>query len=129
MAEISNYAEEAIVKHMLSSLAWTMPTSVLAALWIGNPTDTGAGGTEASGNGYARTTITGGWTVTVGQAQNTDPIVFPACTGSWGGTIDYMQIFDQLGNPLCWTDLGDPKTPSNGDTVQFAALAITVDIA
>ena len=57
--------------------------SLYVSLWVGDPTDTGAGGTEASYTGYARKAVarnSGGWTVASGVASNTAAITFGACT-------------------------------------------------
>lgn len=57
--------------------------SLYVSLWVGDPTDTGAGGAEASYTGYAREAVartSGGWTVASGVASNTAAITFGACT-------------------------------------------------
>ena len=53
MSSLSDYTELEILDHIFGGAAYTSPTNVYLALYTVAPTDSG-GGTEVSGNGYAR---------------------------------------------------------------------------
>lgn len=46
---MTDYLESAIGNHVLRNTALTSPVTVYLALWIGDPTDTEAGGAEVTG--------------------------------------------------------------------------------
>src|SRR5256885_15593366 len=95
----SDYLEDLICKWLGKNTQMpTPPTNLYVALFTANPTDSG-GGTEVSGNGYARQAVaTGGsaWTETTPGTTltNASDITFPVNTGSDWGTITGMAIFD-----------------------------------
>lgn len=105
-----------------------------AGLFSTAPANDAAGGTELSGNGYARQAITFGAPQTdagnVRKIENTAPVVFGPATATWpqavafgiwnaasGGTLLY---WDMLQNPP------GPKTVQTGDYAQFPAGQIIV---
>ena len=127
MAEFSTYAEDKIIKHMLADTSWTMPTSVEVAIYEDTPSqDDDDSGTEVSAGNYARQTVAA-WTFSGGQAQNTNAITFPTATVAWG-IVDWVGIYDQLNNLLCWSQLDASKDVGIGDTFEFAALALTINV-
>lgn len=91
----------------------TLPT-VYIGLYTAAPTDAG-GGTECTGNGYARVATAGAdWNAASGSApavdSNANPITFPAATGGGAGfgTVVAIGAFDAstAGNLLWWDYLG-----------------------
>lgn len=127
-----------IFKNTLASA--TVPMTLDATnVWIGlypsgfGPSDSG-GGTEVTGNAYARVAVarTGaGFNAASGAAPtttNTGAISFPQATGAGWGTITQFGIFDAAtsGNLIYWGDLATPKAVAGGDTVTFAASALTI---
>ena len=56
MSALSDYAENKILDHTLGTAAWTMPATVYLGLSVASIGDD-ASGTELSGNGYARQSI------------------------------------------------------------------------
>lgn len=107
-------------------------TNVWIGLFTATPSDTG-GGTEVSGSSYARVAVarTGaGFAAATGAAattSNSGAVTFPTATGSWG-TVTQFGVFDAAtsGNLVFWGDLTASKTVGNGDTVSFAASALTI---
>jgi hypothetical protein len=88
------------------------------ALFTAAPSDAG-GGTEVSGNNYARTDITFGAAAS-GAIANSSPVNFPTPSGSWGA-CSHFGIFDasSAGNLLYWGALAQTETPLSGNTVTF----------
>ena len=98
-------------------------------LWIFS-----GGGTEVSGNGYARIAVSsadGSWSAPSGTPRaiaNASTLYFsPNPTAGWG-TVTHFGVYDALsgGNLLYWAALGTSKTVNAGDTVSFPAGAITI---
>ena len=133
MAGKSNYLEGQLLNLIFrTQVAWK-PTSVHVALFTAAPTDAG-GGTEVSGNAYARVPVTQAdaqWAAPSGtprQTSNVNPINFATPTPSGWGTVTHFGIYDQLsgGNLLYWGALAQSKVINAGDTVTFGAGQLTV---
>ena len=118
MAGKSDYLENAIVDHALGTATFTKPTAVYLGLYSAAPTDAG-GGTEISGNGYARQAITFN-AASGGSAANSNTPTFTASGGAWAAAT-HFGIFDAVsgGNLLYWNALTAPKTLANGESVDF----------
>lgn len=129
MSSKSDYLENAILDHMLGGPAYTKPVTVYFALFTTAPTDAG-GGVEVTGGSYARVAYTNNATnfpaAVAGVKQNANVITWPTATLLWG-TVVAVGIFDAatVGNLLFWALLPASKTIDPGDTVSFAALALT----
>jgi hypothetical protein len=128
MAEFSNYLENALINATLRNTAYTSPTTVYLALYTSDPTDADTG-TEVTGNGYARQSITFG-APSNGVSTNSAAIEFPQATGSWG-TVAYIGIRDALttGNLLYHTALDASKTIATGDVFKVAIGSLSVTLA
>ena len=129
---LSDYAENKLLNHMLGVSTFTMPTTVYLALFTSNPTDAGTG-TEVTGNGYARKVIPFS-TATTGTISNASEVAFATPTGAWG-IVTHFGIYDALtgGNllvhgPLTTAD-GTAITPttSNEFKVKATKLSVTMD--
>ena len=114
----SDYLENKVLDHALGTASFTMPADVYVGLYTVAPTDSG-GGTEVSGNNYAREIATF-TSATGGATANDADITFDTPSASWG-TVVAFGIFDSLsgGNLLYWGDLSTNKTINSGDTVKF----------
>jgi hypothetical protein len=127
----SDYLENALLNQLFRGSSYCFP-NLYVGLYTAAPTDAG-GGTEVSGNSYARGRD--GEHVQLGQStagatSNSNAITFPQASGSWGH-CGRACIFDAStsGNLLAWADLTTSKLVSNGDTPSFAAgdLDVTLD--
>jgi hypothetical protein len=107
--------------------AYTAPGTLYTGLYTAAPSDTG-GGTELSGNGYARQATA--FTVTGNTASNTSAEEWATATGSWG-TITHVGVFDAStgGNLMAYGTLTASKTIATGDVFRIPAgdLDITLD--
>lgn len=103
------------------------PTAWYLGLFTAAPGESG-GGTELSGSGYARQSIT--FTVSGNNASNNAAIEFPTASGSWG-TITHVAVFDAStsGNMIAYASLTASKTIDTGDVLRVPAgdLDITLD--
>ena len=137
----SDYLEDAILKHIFTSTAYTSPT-IYVGLLTAAPTDSSTGSTVtevASGNAYSRVTVSN-WTVSgtnPTEASNTAAIEFATATGNWG-TVSHIGLFDSgtvgAGNLLAYVNLSDPNNSStavtksiqNGDVFRILATKLSV---
>ena len=103
------------------------PTVWYLGLFTAAPGEAG-GGTELSGNAYARQSFS--FTVSGDTATNSAAIEFPTATGSWG-TITHVAVFDAVttGNMIAYATLTSSKTIASGDVLRVPAgdLDITLD--
>lgn len=130
MAALSDHAEKLILDWMMTAGAATRPTAWYVALYTAAPSDSG-GGTELSGSGYARESVTfAAATSGAGTTSNTGVVVFTADGGDWG-SVTHMGIHDAVsgGNLLWHGALAAAKTVADGDTLEFAVGNIDLTVA
>ena len=152
MAAFANGFENRLIDWLLRGQALglatgsgTGPTTLHVGLFTTNPTDSTAG-TEVSGNGYTRASVTSSlanWAGTQsagstaassgtnGTTSNNNAITFPAPSGGNWGVITGFGIFDAAtaGNLIIYGALTSSKTINNGDSApSFAAGALTFQI-
>lgn len=143
MAAMSDYLENKIIDWLFRGQTFTAPTGLHIGLLTATPSDTG-GGTEVSGNGYARQNLapsltnwagtqaaasTTASTGTSGTTSNNAAINFPTPTASWG-TVTAFGIYDAAtaGNLLFYGTLNISKTINQGDTVSFPISSLSIQI-
>ena len=126
---LTNSFETSVLTWLLtaSSPSPARPTAWHLGLFTAAPGESG-GGTELSGSGYARQSIT--FTVSGNNASNNAAIEFPTASGSWG-TITHVAVFDAStsGNMIAYASLTASKTIDTGDVLRVPAgdLDITLD--
>lgn len=130
----ADYLADELLDHVFAAQAFTPPVTHYVALYTVAPTNAG-GGTEVSGNGYARVAVTAdltNWPASVARAiANGAAFTFPTAVGGTWGPIVAMAILDAAsgGNFLCWADLTTPKSVADGKTASFEIgdIDITLD--
>ena len=147
MANMSNYLENKLIDHLFRNTSYTVPATISIALVTTAATDTSVGSSlvEVTGGSYGRVTVTpstANWrgtdaqvtAVSAGTGGTTDnaaAITFTTATADWG-TVVGVAITDggatAAGNVLFYGTLTANKVVSNGDTFQFAANQLTVQI-
>lgn len=130
MASFSDYTENLVLTWLFTGDSATRPTAWYVGLFTAAPSDTG-GGTEVSGNGYARKatgTITVSGTATT--ATNSAAIEFAAASGGNWGTITHAAVFDasSAGNMLAWAPLTTSRTINDGDVFRIPASSLTITL-
>ena len=135
MAALSDYAENLILNWLMrggtSGGQTDAPSSLHLALFTAAPNDAG-GGTEVSGNGYGRQTVTfDAATGTGGTTSNSANVTFTASGGNFG-LVTHIGIFDaSTSGNLLWHGAmaGSGKQVNAGDSIQFATGSIDLTIA
>jgi hypothetical protein len=123
---LSNYAENKLLDHILGTAAFTMPTLYLA-LFTSDPTDAGTG-TEVSVGGYTRMAISFSAS-SGGSASNDSDVLFPVATATWG-TISHIGIYDNstAGNLLWHGPLSVAKLIDVDDEFKLGSGRLTVSM-
>lgn len=126
----SDYLENKLLDHVLGGGDFARPATIYVALFTVAPNDS-TGGTEASGNGYARASVPNDathWPASSGGTKkNGTRIVFPQASGGNWGTIVGAALYDAAsgGNRLYWCSFTGVAI-NNGDTANFPANSITI---
>jgi hypothetical protein len=130
MSALSDFSEKLLLDWLMTDGTATRPTAWYVALYTAAPSDSG-GGTEVSGSGYTRQSVTfAAASSPAGTTSNTNTVSFTASGGSWG-TITHIGIFDAdtSGNLLWHGGLTASKVVGDGDTIEFAIGNLDLTIA
>lgn len=144
MSNFTNYLENKLVDHIFRGQTFTAPAALYVALFTAAPSEAG-GGTEVSGNGYARVAIAnslanwagtqsaGSTTAssgTTGVTSNNAAINFPTPTSTGWGTVTHMALMDAStgGNMLFWGPLTTSRTVNASDFVSFPIATLITTI-
>lgn len=121
MSAFSTFASNGLLEYVFNGQAFPSPTNLWLALYLIAP-DASGGGTEVSGNNYARVQLTG-LNVTGNLLTNTAPIVFNQATGGNWGVIVAVGVHDASTGGNLWQH--GPISPNEnvvvGDIAQFPA--------
>ena len=129
---LSDFAENEILDHLLSAATYTAPATIYLAVFTAAPTDAG-GGTEVTGGSYARLAVTNDATnfpaAVAGAKSNGVALTMVTASANWGTIVAYG-LFDAstAGNMIGWADLTSSVIINNGDTLRFAAGALTYSL-
>ena len=116
---LTNAFETSTLQYLLTTGSVTRPAAWYVGLFTSDPTDTGAAGTEVSGNGYTRKAAT--FTVSGDTASNSASIEFPAASGGNWGTVGWIGIMDAAsgGNMIIHSALTTAKAINDGDVFRI----------
>lgn len=133
MSAASNYLENKVLDHVLTSTGYTAPSTRYLALFTADSGQLEAGTltneVSTSGTGYARKAVTFA-AASGGSSATNATVTFDAATASWG-TIGYVAVMDQAtgGNVLFWGAVTTSKTIDTGDTFQVTSGNLTISLA
>lgn len=135
MSAASNYLENKVLDHVLTSTGYTAPTTRYLALFnntSGNAATNLEAGTltdEVAGTSYARQAVAFS-AASGGSSATSGTVTFPAAGSSWG-SVTHVAVMDALtsGNVLFWGAVTTPKTIDSGDTFQVSTGNLTVSLA
>lgn len=132
MGSLTDYGENATLKHLTKEAAYTPAATIYLALATSSPgeTATGASMNEVANSGsYARTAITFGAAASRRVTQNAT-VTFPQATGSWG-TVTHWAVVDSAtygaGNVLAYGAFGTSKSIVSGNTPSVASGEVYVE--
>jgi len=123
----SDYWSNKVLALTFGATSITPPATLYCALFNVIPTSAGTGGTEVSGNAYARVAVTNNTSnfpaPTIKQSANATVITFPTPTGSGWGTIVAGGWYDaSTGGNLLYAG------PFNPSRVGTSGLVFTIPI-
>lgn len=141
MSAASNYLEQKVLSHVLTTTGYTAPTTRYIALFnntSGNAMTNLQAGTltdevSASGTAYARQSATFAAPTTVGGVTSSvtnATVTFPTATSSWG-SITHVAVMDAAtnGNVLFFGAVTTAKQIDTGDTFQITSGNLSVALA
>jgi hypothetical protein len=120
MSQLADWAENAALDWLMGGATPTRPTARYLALFT-SATDDASGGTEMSGGGYARQSVTCG-AASGGACSNTNAITF-TISGVNPAPFTHAAVFDASsgGNRIWHGALLASKDLGDGDSIVFAA--------
>jgi hypothetical protein len=138
----SDYLENKLIDYVFRAQAFSAPATTYIALYTAACNDAG-GGTEVTGGNYSRQAVTSSmanWAGTQGAGttsassgtggvtSNNNAISWGTVT--WSGTVTHWAVLDAstAGNMLICAALTASQAVSSGNTVQFAAGALTITL-
>ena len=130
MGSISDYLELELLDHVFGVGAYSQVATVYLGLSTADPTDSGGGLNEPSGNGYVRKAIT--FDAAASRLLNqTATVTFDQATGAGWGTITHYAIFDaeSAGNMLAHGALSVSKEVVAGNTPSVAAGEVDISFS
>lgn len=115
----SNSFETTTLNWAFTTNSVTRPTAWYIALFTSDPGEA-SGGTEVSGGGYARQSVT--FTVSGDTATNSAAVEFPEATASYG-TVTHIAVMDAstAGNQIAYAALSASKAIDTGDILRIPA--------
>jgi len=127
-SELSNYLANNILEWFRSTTMPADPANIYVALFNGDPTAAGSGGTEVT----TTIRVAGRLAVTWGavasrQIANSAAIYFGTAAG--GATVTHAALYDAAssGNMLAWTPLDTTRVVVTGDPVVIPTGDLTVN--
>ena len=123
---MSAYLQNALINATVRNTSYTSPSTVYASLYSVIPTET-SGGTEISGSGYSRQTVTFA-APALGIAASNVSVTF-SCSGSaWPTVVAFGITDDSTGGNLLYYKGIASRTVNSGDSVVFASGDITITL-
>jgi hypothetical protein len=128
MGDLSTYARNQLVNHVLRGTTAAKPAKICIALFTADPTAAGIAANEvtaAKWPGYARFdvgTLTAAWSAPVdGATQNLIKFFFSPNGGAQTLDITHVALYDALtdGNMWAFKELPKPKRIEPGDDLSF----------
>jgi hypothetical protein len=126
MPALSTTASNNLLDKEFGATNYTPPATLYIALYSSAPANDGSGGTELSGDAYARVAVTNNTTnwpnASAKVKSNGTAITFPQATADWV-EAEAVVIFDASsgGNVRAFGYLDEPAAITNGQTAEFEA--------
>jgi len=132
MGSFSDYMEIKVLDHVFKTATYTQPANLYVALLKSTPDDADTGSTlpgEVSGGSYARKGCNT-WDAGAGGAtENTGAITFAQATADWGVVTHFAVVtHSSTGQVVGWGALNTTKNVQSGDTAQFAAGELDIEL-
>lgn len=134
MASLTPTAANSVLDLMFGSgRATSFPATYYLALFTTATVPTSSGGTEPSGNAYARVAVTNNDTnfpaASGGTKANATSVIWPTASGSWG-TVGYVGLYNAAsgGTFYGYATLSSNVTVSGGMTVALLANGLSISI-
>ena len=123
---MTDYLQNAVANATLRNTAYTSPAAVYASLYSVAPTESSVG-TEITGNGYSRQSVTFS-APSLGTADSNVAVTFTCSGNNWPVVVAFgVTDASTAGNILYYSGISG-RTVQVGDSVVFASGDITIQI-
>jgi hypothetical protein len=124
----TDYLEQKLLEHTFRNVAYTSPTTVYVGLLSAAPTDS-SGGTELSGNGYARQATAFDAYSATSKILNTSAETFTASGADWS-TVTHFGVYDAVssGNLLAYGEIVPNVTVTDGNSFVIDAGKLVIEM-
>lgn len=130
MSGLSTYAAGKFLNWLKGTTAGTAPTDLYVALYNGDPTDAGSGGTEVTTtiDAGGRLEVTFG-SIAAKKMSNDAEVDFGTADGA--ATVSHVAVFDAStsGNMIGSFALSPSRSVGLGDPVKFAVGDLVIDLS
>jgi hypothetical protein len=123
---ISNYLANAVINAAVRNTAYTSPTTVYAALYSTNNSPSAAG-TELSGNGYSRQSVTFS-APSAGAAVSNVSVTFTA-TGNWTPVTSIAIVDASSSGNVLWYKNISTQVVNSGQSISLTGGNISVTVS
>ena len=128
---LSDYAENAILDHLLMRTTFTQPTNLYVGLSTSTIADASTGGAcgETTGTDYLRVVMNSWDTASSRATENTDVVTFAEAGGDWGTITDWFVADATVdGNIIAYGTFSTEKAVGTGDNASIAAGGIDISV-
>ena len=126
--DASSYLRNKLLDHSLGTTAYTKPTAVYLAAFVGDPGGAGAEVSAVTHEEYVRPGVTFAAASDGSAASNADA-TFPVAAGDWG-IISHLALLDAQteGNLLWYGPMTQSKEIQSGDQLKVASGNFTASL-
>jgi len=132
MSAASDYLENKVLDHVLTTSGYTAPSTRYLALFTANTgleSNSPSAEVSTSATAYIRKTVTFA-AASSGSSATNATVTFDTATANWG-TITHVAVMDaeSSGNVIVWGAVTTSKTIETVDTFQVTSGNLTVSLA
>ena len=130
MPGFSNYLQNAVLNYLKGTAMPTAPASVFVALFNGDPTDAGTGGTEVTTTIRTAGRVAATFGAITGNTSMTNSAIVDFGAAAAGATVTHFALFTAAsgGSMLASDALSASQTVAATNPVTFAANALSVSV-
>ena len=130
MSGFSNYLQNAVLNYLKGTAMPAAPASVFVALFNGDPTDAGTGGSEVTATIRTAGRVAAAFGAITGNTSMANSAVVDFGAAAAGATVTHFGLFSAAtgGNLLASDALAAPQTVAATNPVSFAVGSLTVSV-
>lgn len=130
MSGFSNYLQNAVLNYLKGTAMPAAPASVFVALFNGDPTDAGTGGSEVTTTIRTAGRVAAAFGAITSNTSMSNSAIVDFGAAAAGATVTHFGLFSAAtgGNLLASDTLAAPQTVAVSNPVSFAIGSLTVSV-